>query len=373
MQPNVTEVHEAGILQNEAPALAAALQEIVQADRGLSLSDVVGTIAALEALVLDQSMPTLKGAYALNEYPLSDSINEDALHEVLRSYLLLFRHGGPVNSTDIAGHRRIKARAQKAKDWAELVKFEREAVAGYGQEAFSFDLVGKIVKDMAVKYGQWQNSECLSMKSTLMHLDKEGTGRVLLDDFHAEPSHHSYQFTESGDFLRRAGALDDRVQDGEPQVLIANYLLGPSNCIAPSQYYTVCCINECEGLMSELELKVQSPQWPSQRLLNLVAETPSSSVEVPRSLADNLAEDLNAIAQRNEGAVPLHSADFQRWLHSAYPHECPLPTAAESLAEETERAETREWLNAQEAQKVCTRLPEWHSDVQGPEGDVLNV
>jgi hypothetical protein len=290
---------------------------------------------------------------------------------------LLFRHGSRANLKDAAVHSKIKARAQKSKDWAELEKFEREAVARYqGQEMFSFETVGKIVRDMALAFGKWQNSECVAMKSTLMQLDKEGGGRVLLDDFHAQPNHSAYQFTESADFLRRAGALDDRLQDGQAQVLIPNYVLGPSNCIAPSEYYSVCCLNECDGLMNELELKVQTPQWPPQRLLELVADTPSSSVEVPRKLPSSLAEDLTAIAERNEGAVPLHSADFQRWLHRAYPHECPLPTPAESIAEESERAEAREWLDAQETQKVCTRLPEWHSESQTPPSEAeaaLNV
>ena len=36
-------------------------------------------------------------------------------------------------------------------------------------------------------------------------------------------------------------------------VLIANYLLGASNCIASSQYFAVCCLNECEGIVNHFE------------------------------------------------------------------------------------------------------------------------
>jgi len=50
-------------------------------------------IAALEHLIFDESVVLLERAYALNTMQPGDMLDEIGLHEVLRSYLLLFRQG----------------------------------------------------------------------------------------------------------------------------------------------------------------------------------------------------------------------------------------------------------------------------------------
>merc|ERR1711981_969440 len=101
--------------------------------------------------------------------------------------------------------------------------------------------------------------------------------------FYSQPEEATYQFTESVDYLRQIGALDETGRGG-PAVLIPNYLVGPTNCIASSSYYSVCCMNECEGLMNELEHKIQAPKASPERLLALVGNLSSSTVDAPRAL-----------------------------------------------------------------------------------------
>merc|ERR1719473_1265908 len=108
------------------------------------------------------------------------------------------------------------------------------------------------------------------MKDALMDLDPYGLGRIPLSTFWSQPAGAVYQFSESAEYLRKTGALDESAP-GSPSVLIANYLLGPSNCIASSTYYSICCLSECELLMNELEGKLQSPAAAAERLLRLVA------------------------------------------------------------------------------------------------------
>jgi len=368
LAPRPTEVHEALVLRESAPGLAEALRSAREAEQGLSLGDVVGTIAALEHLLLGESRALLQGAYVLNQLAEADALDEDGLNAVLHSYLLLFRHGHPRNLTDVQGHRRMKARAQHAKDWGDLVKFTQDAVLSSGHTSpFSFSNVLAIVRDLALAYGKWQNSECTQMKVTLLGLGANASGTVPLARFHAEPKHASFQFTESAEYLRKVGALEESAE-GEPRVLIANYLLGPSNCIVSSEHHSVCCLSECEALTSELEQQVQAPVAPARRLLELVAGLPQPAPPgAAGDLRAELAQDLEAIAGRHEGAVPLHSADFRRWLHAARPGECPLPTAAEGAAEESERLAAEEWLAVQQE---CTRIPPWHPSASG---DVLRV
>ena len=94
MRTNVTEVHEVSILQDKAPALVEALLENQQSDRGLALGEVVTMIAVLERLIFDESMELVAASYKLNDQSAAGPLDEEALHEVLRSYLLIFGQGG---------------------------------------------------------------------------------------------------------------------------------------------------------------------------------------------------------------------------------------------------------------------------------------
>jgi len=343
MRPNATEVHEARVLQEKAPALVEALLEARQSDRGLLLGDVVTMIAALEHLIFDESITLLEASYYLNGESSAEPLDEESLHEVLRSYLLVFEAGDRRNLANVTRHQAVKARAARVSGrWQELVEFEHDAVLNFGyarqhqlnpfvSQRYSFEDSSQIVGSLAQAYGKWQDKECREMKAHLMGLSQEGSGRVPLGTFYSQPEDATYQFTESADYLRNAGALDETDPSG-PQVLVANYVTGPSNCIASSAYYSVCCINECEGLMNELEEKIQGPVATPEMLVSVVEQLSSSSVDAPRQLPETLREKLHTVAERNNGEVPLHGRLFAQWLHFAFPNECPYPLSSGSGA-----------------------------------------
>ena len=140
--------------------------------------------------------------------------------------------------------------------------------------------------------------------------------------FAQQADNAKYQFSESVQYLQEIGALDE---SGEKKVRIANYLQGPSNCIASSSYYSICCLSECEGLVNELEATVQAPAADPAYLLELVGHISSASVDAPRQLPFGLKRRLQDIADHNGGQVPLHGRLFAEWMHYAFPHECPYP------------------------------------------------
>ncbi|CAE7237384.1 unnamed protein product [Symbiodinium sp. CCMP2456] len=183
------------------------------------------------------------------------------------------------------------------------------------------DMCG-IVAELAHGYGKWQNTECMQMKDELVELDVDGDGRIPLKVFYGQQDNAKYQFSESVQYLQEIGALDE---SGEKKVRIANYLQGPSNCIASSSYYSICCLSECEGLVNELEAKVQAPAADAAYLLELVGHISSASVDAPRQLPFGLERRLQDIADHNGGQVPLHGRLFAEWMHYAFPHECPYP------------------------------------------------
>jgi len=177
---------------------------------------------------------------------------------------------------------------------------------------------------IAESYGKWQDTECHEMKALLVNLSTGDTGRVPLSHFYGMKDTGKYQFKESVDGLRNAGALDE-TGSGEPNVLLSNYLTGPSNCVASFSYYSLCCISECDGLMNEIEEKVQAPKASAEKLLSLVGNIQSSTVDAPRELSQTLREKLHAVAERHGGEVALYGRLFAQWLHFAFPNECPYP------------------------------------------------
>jgi hypothetical protein len=341
-QENVTEIHQVSILQNKAPAVVEMLLESQRGGRGLSLSDSVVMVAALERLIFDEAISLLQASYDLNGFDSNQAMEEESVHDVLTSYLMLFEMGQKANLTDTKTHRLLKARAAKmGGSWPMLVEFEQDAVMNFAyagrhstnpfvEKRFSFEETSNIVEDLTRGYGKWQNSECQQMKTDLMEMDPDGTGRIPLKTFYGQPQNSEYQFTESVDYLRQIGALDETASGG-PRVRIANYLAGPSNCIASSTYYSVCCISECEILLNELESKIQAPSADPSRLLGLVSNMSSSTVDAPRDLG-RLMDKLETIADRNAGQVPLHGRLFAQWLHHAFPNECPYPAITETAA-----------------------------------------
>merc|ERR1719324_158128 len=123
------------------------------------------------------------------------------------------------------------------------------------------------------------------MKAHLMELDLEGTGRVPLGLLYAQPQSATYHFSESVEYLRRIGALDETTST--PKVLIANYVTGPSNCIASSSYYSVCCLNNCDSIMDEIEHKILAPTASAERLLSIVQDITHAEA-LPRGLPEKL-------------------------------------------------------------------------------------
>merc|ERR1719274_429688 len=182
------------------------------------------------------------------------------------------------------------------------------------------------------------------MKEALVKMDPTGSGRVALGNFYGGTSGGTWHFSESVDMLRQLGALDETARGG-PRVLIANYMAQPANCIATSAYYSVCCLNECEAIMNEIEHAVKAPAASAERLLGIVGNISSATVDAPRSFPQALERKLHQVATSQGGDVALHGRLFSQWLHFAFPNECAYPHT-----EEAGTLAASEWFNV--AQKV---------------------
>jgi len=213
--------------------------------------------------------------------------------------------------------------------------------AGFGKalmdQRYTFSDTHEVVGGITRTFQHYWESECASMKHQLVEMDRDGNGRVSLSDFYGTGMDQDWRFGESEDYLRQLGVLDETSPWRGKQVIIPNYLQAASNCIVSTSHYLVCCMNECEGLLGELEQQIGRPTASPEDILDIVANLSSSSSldDEPPNLNDGLAEQLRNVAAPHGGQVPLHGRLFAQWLHYAFPRECPFPHKAGSFAAHT--------------------------------------
>lgn len=210
---------------------------------------------------------------------------------------------------------------------------------------------GNVVEDVLAlndHLGSFQDIECRSLKAKLAELEYKGTGRVLLSDFYHAGLKGDYLFNENSDFLSKLGALDE-TDIRHPSVIIANYLASQANCLAATGFHSICCIDECEGLMSHLEQAIAEPKATPGRIVEVVSGLRSDTVDAPRNLSASLLTRLGEIADHHDGLVPLHGRLFAQWMHHAYPLECPYPHAAGTVSPLT----PDEWMSQYGANEIA--------------------
>jgi len=200
----------------------------------------------------------------------------------------------------------------------------KEVVSSRPESRNTFETMVRVVEEIGDRYGRWQDQECLELKDSLLKLEERGTGRVPLATFYEAALNGQWQFSESKSYLRQLGSLDE-ADEGRPAVVIPNYVNSPTNCVASSKFYSVCCINECEALLGHLERTMTAPTATPTRIVEVIETLPSATVEAPRKLPERLVTRLQEIATHHGGHVPFHARLFNQWLHHAYPRECPYP------------------------------------------------
>merc|ERR1719330_836856 len=133
-------------------------------------------------------------------------------------------------------------------------------------------------------------------------------------------------------------------------VVIPNYIQSESNCLAGSSFYSVCCFDECEGLLGHLERELRGSSVAPSNVLAAVARLSSDTVHAPRNLSVALQSRLDGIAQIHGGIVPLHGRLFAQWMHHAYPRECRFPHVVGA----SNRVSPNEWMDSMDLEAMAS-------------------
>jgi len=321
-----------GILEDRVPSYVQSLFEEHLSGRGLGIHEVAILAATLEHLIHDEAVQRLKATYNAHHLALDNSVTKQVAEELIDTYMMIFLMG----NHSVVTYEDVKSEKSKIRsaypNWKECGDFAREVmrdVTGVGttsasQDMISFNTTSQIVEEIGERYGKWQDQECKDLKRALVQLEDAGTGRVKLADFYGKGLDGAWQFTESVEYLRQLGALDES-DPSQKSVIISNYINAPSNCLASASMYSVCCLNECEALLGQVEREVAGPEATPERLVAIAERLPSATVTAPRTLSESLIGLLKEVASHHGGQVPLHGRLFAQWMHHVYPRECPYP------------------------------------------------
>jgi hypothetical protein len=289
--------------------------------------------AMLQMLTHAENMERLQMAFDAFDLPGSLPVTAENASRVIEAYMTLFLLRA-LNHENPPGYWEAVKYLPEMPNWnatAAFVEAVRQSV--FDSQASEvpptlWEHCLQAVEQIAEKYPHWQNTkECLKIKKDLITMSIPGTGRVPLHEYWSGRAHgHVTYFNEKIVFLRQRGVLDDR-EPQHPSIIIPNYMNSPANCLAGSKYYDVCCQNECEKILSDIETNVNDYFAAPQRLAEIVAKIPSASVSAPRDLPEALLGRLDEIASHHGGVVPLHGRLFAQFLHHAFPNECIYPHA----------------------------------------------
>lgn len=298
--------------------------------RGWSLHEASLIAATLESLVHKEAVQRLHSAYRVLMLSNSEERAEESdVVLALETYMLMYVLGLDHNSTKAEEvNQHWKDIEQVYPTWKETRKWIREVrnevVSAHPESRNSFSATLQVVEEIGERYGRWQDKECIELKDSLLKLEQRGTGRVPLASFYEAALNGQWQFGENTAYLRQLGNLDE-TDASRPSVIIPNYVNSITNCVASSKFYAVCCINECEALLSHVEQTVGAPTATPGQIAKIVEQLPSATVDAPRKLPATLLQRLEEIAAHHGGQVPFHGRLFNQFLHHAYPRECPYP------------------------------------------------
>jgi len=328
------------VLKDQVPTYVEGLFEKRLAGKGFGLHETALLAATIEHLVHNEAVSRLGAVFNVLKLPVTSPISKDEASEVLDIYMAAYVQGEALDDMTLDTARQLnKMMPDVFLAWRETQQFVdgvRKSIIKDEVNGLDFASLALVVEAVGEQFGTFQDWECRQMKETMVKMEYRGTGRVRLADFYNKPASGAWQFQESSAYLRALGALDES-DPTQPSVMLANYIAAPTNCIASSGFYSVCCKSECEGLQGHLEEKIGAPEAKADSIAALISFMPSMTAT---KLSTKLRQRLGDIAAHHGGMVPLHGRLFAQWMHHVYPRECPYP----HISGTTDSKLPEEWL-----------------------------
>jgi hypothetical protein len=341
---------EVDLLAELAPKLIRDLLEGTSEEVGYSLEDTAALIAVIERLIDDSGHDLVEGAYNARGFKITDTLTRDQLMDVIEHYILRLSLGldkkriaeieaNPSTFKQTMQRPFWKMHLALAKGHVWAFEHHRTKVPVSGQAhgsglkeswnpmrpLFSFADVQVVVSGIPKQLGRSFEPTCEDLTQVMLKHSVRDTGRVPLSTFYAAALDGQWHFTESPEYLRRLGVLEEASWFHGPQVILANYMQSANNCILTQKHFRVCCHSPCQDVYSDLEAAIGSPEAEPKVVLQIVSNFTYGLDDASPRITKKLKSQLLDIAQANHGRIPLHGRLFAQWLHFVFPSECPFP------------------------------------------------
>lgn len=275
----------------------------------------------IEHLIRSEMTEYLYSVFRTLQMPIAGKRSPAEVDEILSAFMMVYAFG---SNLEVSTQKDMAASKQYLdthhQGWREMQTFVRGVRDTSRAGALDFDGVLALVQDVANQYGRWQGRDCKKAKEELVALPGHQAGRVPLSD--VKPSvdqRHRSLFTETPDYLRKLGVLSGAAE--QAQLIVPNYLLSQTMCLTTASYYTVCCTNECDGLLGHLEGRLAAPAAEAGKVAEALRQAPGGA-----GITEQQVQALQEIGKQNGGLVQIHGKAFAQWMNSAFPLECPAPS-----------------------------------------------
>eukprot|EP00928_Gymnodinium_smaydae_P094691 TRINITY_DN7993_c0_g1_i2.p1 TRINITY_DN7993_c0_g1~~TRINITY_DN7993_c0_g1_i2.p1 ORF type:complete len:616 (+),score=100.26 TRINITY_DN7993_c0_g1_i2:86-1933(+) len=208
------------------------------------------------------------------------------------------------------------------KDWRHAIE---DTVGDEADDKLSFSQATRFANKFLDNYHVIQQADCRALKKHLVSAEESSgnhkAGSLDLTSYHKLDQFGDYQFQESEEHLRRAGILDETSKT--PYLVLANYVGSRINCVESSGMFAICCQNECDAVLAQLEVQLEASAASASEIVAILTKLSSISSFAPLEPSSDLLDRLSFLERAHHGVVPIHSEGFAMWMHNVYPRECP--------------------------------------------------
>jgi hypothetical protein len=334
-------------LQEWVPSYLQKFLEQLNLGKGMSLREVAVMAATLQDLIHKEAIERLELAWKALGFTLDMDLYTSQVKKVMETYMIIYDSGGNFTAESAKDvEEQLEYYTTSVKDWnmttswLRKVRFDMFPYSA-GRNTVNFSQASLLVQEIGMRYGAFNDVDCGKLKKELLEVESpRRPGRIRLSEFYKKGLYSTWEFSEKRPYLKSLGALDES-DPKQPYVILPNYVASRPNCLVCSNFYVVCCRNECEDLMAKIEAEVKTHSVKPDVLLRLIPRLSSSTIKAPRKMSNNLLDKLYHVAIVNAGQVPIHGRLFAQWMHHAFPRECPYPHEAGAASPQT----PDEWMS----------------------------
>lgn len=293
---------------------------------GFSLNMLAIFVATLEHLLQGDQHELLKRVWVLHGLQADSVTDRPGLKSVLTIFMAHTMHSSDYFQGSELSLEAASKEVQDMEDtyyaWPKIV-LEINKHAEVASQTVSLKDSMLFADQLLQFFSKVSGSMCHDMEQSIGKFSGGAEGLVSLADLrtlHADSNPDAYLVTESVEYLRELGVLDEN--SGDPYVLVPNYMLSSTNCDMSTSFYDLCCPNPCEHHKEHLEHALAGAKTNHSGVIMEIVQQ-----RLGRPMPADMARLLDGIASGHNGTIPIHGRGFADWLSKVFPQDCPRARA----------------------------------------------